>query len=143
MSICRDLDDTANLPSDGGKSSNVYPLRADDTARMQMAASARDYRENGGKHPFAEGIIRFYRARTILEGDINGSRWKRAWRYLEKLSPHDLPPKVRKQFFELTYFIQEQEGLDGFDADQFHNRVRSIASQLDGFVDELNAGFDG
>jgi hypothetical protein len=144
MSICRDIDDTANLPSAGARSSTVYPLRADDTARMQVSTTARDYREKGGMHPFAEGIIRFYRARTILEGDLNeAARWNRAWRYLEKLSPHDLPPMTRKAFFELTYFMQEQEGHEPFQAEQFRSRVRSIANRLDGYVDELNAGFDG
>jgi hypothetical protein len=143
MSICRDIDDTASLPIDNTRSSNVYPLRSDDTARMRMEATGRDYREHGGMHPFAESIIRFFRARTILEGELADGRWQRAWKYLERLSPHDLPPASRRDFFELTYFVQQQRDSGAFDREQFRFCVRAIASQLDTFVDQLNADLDG
>lgn len=142
MSTCRDIDDTADLPINGDSSSNVYPLYSDDTARMRLAAAARAKRDKRGMHPFAEGIIRFYRARTLLEGDAYDTRATRAWRYLDRLSPHHLPPETLQAFFELTYFVREQEGGGDFDADQFRIRVRSIAEQLDSFVDELNAQLD-
>jgi hypothetical protein len=142
MSICRDLDDTANLRHDSGRFHDPAPFRLDDTARMRQLASARNYRERGGMHPFAEGIIRFFRARTILEGTPGSGRWQRAWRYLERVEPHYLPPATRKAFFELTYLMQQQVGGDGFDSAQFLAGVRAIAAELDTFVEHLNAGLD-
>jgi len=142
MSICRDLDDTANLRTDSELPSDPAPLRLDDTARMRQFASARNYREHGGMHPFAEGIIRFFRARTILDGKPENGRWRRAWRYLERVEPHDLPPATRKAYFELTYFMQQQDRDRDFDSTQFRASVHSIAAELDTFVEHLNAGLD-
>jgi len=143
VSICRDLDDTADLPIAGVHPNTVVPLSLDDTARMRWLTSARNYREHGGMHPFAEGIIRFFRARTILEGELADGRWQRAWKYLERLSPHDLPPASRRDFFELTYFVQQQRNSASFDREQFRSCVRAIAGELDTFVDQLNADLDG
>lgn len=144
MSISRDLNDTANLRD---TSDTTSQLATSSTTGAQHGGE-RDARDRAGlngstAHPYAEGIIRFYRARTILDNDRPDRSWSRAWRYLNRLEPHDLPSATRRHFLELVYFMQEQTGGADFAAEDFCERVRSIAQLIDGYVDELNHALDG
>lgn len=144
MSISRDLDDTANLRSDDGSSVTGHD-RSEDTDRLAVwltRATALPEAPRDQAHPYAEGIIRFYRARTIVDSERSERSWRRAWRYLDSLSPRDLPPAARRRFLELVYFMKEQGSGDAFAAHDFRLRVRLIAELIDNFVDELNDRFD-
>jgi len=140
MSFSSELDDTTSLRrSDTSASASLSAL--DDTDRLRMGDSdVVDGRTSGTPHPYAEGIIRFYRARTVLEGR-GAEDTRRAWRYLEQVSPHDLPASARWHYLDLVYFMRETE-IDHIDAGEFRARVRAIAQLIDGFVDRLNSETD-
>jgi hypothetical protein len=143
MSISRDLNDTANLRDTSDTTSQL----ATSSATSAQHGGRRDTRDCVGlnsstAHPYAEGIIRFYRARTILDNDRPDRSWGRAWRYLNRLEPQDLPSATRRHFLELVYFMQEQTGDATFAAEDFCQRVRSIAQHIDSYVDELNQALD-
>ena len=89
-------------------------------------------------HPYAEGVIRFLRARTVLTRDSGPQRYGRAWFYLSRLRPHDLPPAARRPFFELVYFMQEQTHRERFHALEFRWRILKIAEDIDRFMDEID-----
>lgn len=92
-------------------------------------------------HPYAEGVIRFYRARTIVLCEEDPKAGERAWNYLEPLMPHNLPPHVRALFFELAYFVNSCPGTDDSRFAGFRRRVIDIAVRIDEFMDELDQVF--
>jgi hypothetical protein len=146
MSI-RELDeDTVVLETNRlGLLSAVTPS-LDDTARMPADWSAGHRRTppRSKHHPFAEGVIRFYRARTLLAGEtgrdeVSLRRALRARAYLEPVEPRDLPPIARGAYLDLIYLIHEIE-LDRSptaDPGPFVRKVLEIALLIDEFVDEL------
>lgn len=145
MPLRRDTDDTADFPFDAGAAPDEITSVPEDTDEIDLAraaASAQAELASRPAHPFAQGIIRFYRARTLLLDEQTESRCRHAWGYLSRLRPHDLPPSVRRDFFELVYFMHEQTGRPRFEAEVFVSRVLSIASTIDGFVDEINLAYD-
>jgi hypothetical protein len=143
MTGLTDIDDTRKLPvlrervrlieAGGGSDTNKIDL-------AQPAATEAGWTATNAPHPFASGIIRFYRARTILHQDSD--RGQQAWRYLEPLMPADLPPSARKEFIDLVCFMQEQKTAGRLDIKAFGRKIRSIAAHIDCFVDELAARFD-
>lgn len=88
-------------------------------------------------HRFAEGIIRCYRARTILSRGANEELTGLAWSYLEHLEPAQLPGIARPAFFDLVYFIRLQPQRMEFDHDGFRRRVLDVATIIDGFLDDI------
>jgi hypothetical protein len=138
-----DIDDTGKLPILRERVRFVEPAEDSDTDEFDLSrptASDDKWTERSTPHPYAGGIIRFYRARTILHQDRE--RGRQAWRYLEPLMPADLPPSARKEFIDLVYFVQEQNTAGTLDIKEFGRRVRSIAAHIDCFVDELEAKLD-
>ena len=86
---------------------------------------------------FAEGIIRFYRARTILGRGAGDELTGLAWSYLEHLEPAQLPGIARPAFFDLAYFIRLQMTRTDFDHAGFRRRVLDVAVIIDGFLDDI------
>jgi len=136
------------------------PVDTSDTARLRLeAAAARretptpedtadlgdDFlaAEQGSAAPdvqlraYAEAILRFYRARTILDRDQSEASIDRAWAYLEMLEPSQVPAVARPAFFELAYFAQLQAQPEGFDHAGFRRRVQDVAIIIDGFLDGI------
>jgi hypothetical protein len=136
-----------------------------DTARLDLAGDPNDYAPpssgdtadfgpdflRGGAdsrpaefqiHRFAEGIIRFYRARTILSRGADDALAGLAWSYLDRLEPDQLPAVARPAFFDLGYFVRLQTLGMEFDHEGFRRRVLDVATILDGFLDDffLRAG---
>jgi hypothetical protein len=140
MSLNRDSDDTVNLPRDRLSATRHSGASLDDTDRLRIDAPT-ELRAGPatGKHPYAEGIIRFYRARTILDSSTDPDR---AWRYLEQLLPNDLPASSRWQFLNLVYFMQQDDRDKAARHEEFRERVLTIASLIDNFVDRLNLELD-
>jgi hypothetical protein len=146
MSISRDLNDTANLRESADPTITSRLATSGNTGTLRDSnGDARDRVGLSGTtaHPYAEGIIRFYRARTILDNDRPDRCWSRAWRYLNRLGPRDLPSSARREFLELVYFMQEQAGRADFAAEDFCGSIRSIAQLIDTYVDELNQRCEG
>jgi hypothetical protein len=97
--------------------------------------------ETGGRkvqvRRFAEGIIRFYRARTILgRGGSDELSWL-AWSYVVHLEPADIPAVARPAFFDLAYFMRVQALEGAFDNDGFRTRILDVAVIMDGFLDDI------
>lgn len=144
MSFQQDVEDTARLYRESAPEQDTGHARADDTDRMRLAGGATlDDRTGAWQvHAYAQGIIRFYRARSILEKDLNAASCRRAWRYLDRLQPNDLPGAARSAFFELTYLVRSQPRLRAFESGEFPTRVFEITGLIDDFVDELNREID-
>lgn len=120
LRIVRSVDDTANF---GTTSLTAYTTAADSD---QLAER------------YSEGIIRFYRARTILGRSEGSSACELAWTYLKMLEPHHLPPPARPGFFELAYFMYGQALGEGLDHSRFRTHVLGIADDIDSFLDRLD-----
>jgi hypothetical protein len=88
-------------------------------------------------HKFAEGIIRVYRARTILGRGAGDELTGLAWSYLEHIEPAQLPGIARPAFFDLAYFMRLQTHRLEFDHDSFRRRVQDVAVIIDGFLDDI------
>lgn len=88
-------------------------------------------------HRFAEGIIRFYRARAILSRGSRDELTGLAWSYLEHLEPAQVPGIARPAFFDLAYFMQLQLRQDSFDHAGFRRRVLDVTVIIDGFLDDI------
>lgn len=86
---------------------------------------------------FAEGIIRFYRARTILGRGGSDELSSLAWSYVAHLEPADVPAVARPAFFDLAYFMRLQSLEGAFDNDGFRRRIVDVAVIMDGFLDDL------
>jgi hypothetical protein len=86
---------------------------------------------------FAEGIIRFYRARTILNRGASAELTGLAWSYLEHLEPGQLPGVARPAFFDLVYFMRLQLPESSFDHAGFRTRIFDVALIIDGFLDDI------
>ena len=134
--------DTDTLPICKSPSPEERIDRLAETARFDRGLGSEtvdDWVPYKRVHPYAEGVIRFYRARTIVTCDSDPIAGERAWKYLDPLSPHDLPPHVRPLFFELAFFVNSSpEPLDSR-LIAFRRRVLEIASSIDRFMDELDA----
>jgi len=142
MSAISELDDTASLRRNLNAPLKPLPSGLDDTDRLPPWDTETGPPHGKGKaHEYAEGIIRFYRARTILDGNREIRDSLRAWGYLEPLSPHDLPASARWHFLDLVYFMR-QSGSEAFDEQEFSERVRTIAKLIDNVVDRLNFELD-
>lgn len=114
------LDDTASL-EDG--------LQTEDASGPDSDADANRY---------AEGIIRFYRARTILSRGGEPADCQLAWNYLSPLEPNHLPPVARPAFFALVYFMYGQTLADAMSCADFCIQVADIATIIDDFLDNLD-----
>jgi hypothetical protein len=142
MSLSRETDDTANL-SCHLASGTQASAALDDTDRLWVDASGKNRAQAAdGRHAYAEGIIRFYRARTIIHSGEGRQPAARAWRYIKNLSPHDLPASARWHFLEIVWFMQQHAGADDRRDDEFRERVLSIANLIDNYVDCLNSERD-
>ncbi len=86
---------------------------------------------------FAEGIIRFYRARTILARGANEELSGLAWTYLQHVEPGQIPGVARPAFFDLTYFMRVQSPEREFDHAGFRRRVLDVALIIDGYLDDI------
>lgn len=134
--------DTDTLPIGNNPRPEERIDRLSDTARFDKGFGGEPVDEwvpYKRVHPYAEGVIRFYRARTIVTCDSDPKAGERAWKYLEPLTPHDLPSHVRPQFFELAFFVSSQ--TDSIDSRlvAFRRRVLEIAARIDEFMDALDA----
>jgi len=141
MSYALDLDDTARFCTDVDVSRKHDGPTTEDTANLVEAFgcdTTRGWVPYDGVHPYAEGIIRFFRARTILARESDRQRNECAWHILEKLQPHKLPPVVRLLFLELVYFIQNQTPREKLESFEFCVRVLAIARKLDEFMDDID-----
>ena len=139
MPVGSNLDDTANLNCDLGFAPHHSLIDLDHTDRFRILAPAPFAAFTGGSaHSYAEGIIRFYRARQILRSGCPAENMRRAWRYLAPLSPHEMPVATRRRFLELVYCMQQSDSIV-LRPTQFAHMVRAIAVQIDGYVDRLNA----
>lgn len=96
------------------------------------AASADELAER-----YSEGIIRFYRARTILSRGADSDVCDLAWSYLKPLEPHHLPPVARPAFFALAYFMYGQAMHDDLDHEEFSAHVLDIAGIIDRYLDDI------
>jgi hypothetical protein len=142
MSVPSELDDTAKLFSDLELACSQTQAAIDDTDRLWIRSfESNPAPTNGNVHEYAEGIIRFYRARSILDAARAGDGARRAWRYLEPLCPHDLPTSTRWHFLHLVYFMQQTDTQE-HDEDEFADRVRTIGALIDQYVDRLNFELD-
>jgi len=131
--------DTARLDL-ADDSSERAPLNSGDTAEFgpYFLSGAGDSRPAEIQmHRFAEGIIRFYRARTILGRGADDLLAGLAWSYLERLEPAQLPAVARPAFFDLGYFMRVQTLSKDFDHDGFRRRVLDVATIIDGFLDDI------
>ena len=143
MSLSRETDDTANLRCNLASGAQASATALDDTDRLCVEGTGSNQAQAAdGRHAYAEGIIRFYRARTILDSREGQRPADRAWRYIENLSPHDLPVSARWHFLEVVWFMQQHAGEDDERDDEFRERVLSIASLIDNYVDRLNSEHD-
>jgi hypothetical protein len=113
------LEDTANL-RDG--------LETDPESGQASATDANRY---------ADGIIRFYRARTILTRGARPAECQLAWTYLSRLEPRHLPPGARPAFFALVHFMHGQTFDDSLSCADFKRQVFGIATIIDGLLDDL------
>jgi hypothetical protein len=141
----RDLDDTADLTLNAASRSGTRAKIAENTDELEIAGGREPSQPDtpsSQPHPYAQGIIRFYRARTILLVERHEGRHAKAWTYLSRLRPHDLPKSVRRDFFELVYFMHEQAGRPQFESEAFSSRVLAIAGRIDEFVDALTGNHD-
>lgn len=146
MSVSGELDDTASLHRDHAIGSDEPPCALDDTNRLHKVEAAQlEVRPVARKpvHPYAAGIIRFYRARTIVDGSPDDVDPDRAWSYLENLTPHDLPASARWHFLDLVYFMHQQSNRTSFDCHSFQSRIHMIAGLIDDFVDGLDTDLPG
>ena len=143
MSVSNDLDDTASLKRDLDPSPAPPAALLHDTNRFRKAArETHSTHLDGRVHPYAQGIVRFYRARTILDIGRGASGADLAWCYLKTLSPHDLPASTRWHFIELVYFRQHIANGSDSAAAEFRKRVLDIVELIDAFVDLMNSRFD-
>jgi len=144
MSFQPDVDDTAKLHREAGGAPRPGGGTPDDTDRMWITRGASLEGTTGQwqVHAFAQGIIRFYRARSILQNARDVASCQRAWRYLERLEPDELPETARAPFFELTYCLRSQSRKRAFESGEFPRRVFDVARLIDGFVDDLNREID-
>lgn len=141
MSYTLDFATTARQPFTEDYASAPPCLATDDTADFVRAVHGDLTGEviaQDQVHPYAEGVIRFYRARTILTRDSGQQRYGRAWFYLARLRPHDLPPAARRPFFELVYFMQEQTHRELFHSVEFRWRILKIAEEIDRFMEDFD-----
>jgi hypothetical protein len=144
MSASADTGDTARLNL-AGTPTERRPPSPDDTTDLgtDFLADAPDTRQVELEiRRFAEGIIRFYRARTILARGMSDELSGLAWSYLEQLDPGEVPGVARPAFFDLVYFMRLQTLGDGFDHPGFRRRVLDVAMTLDGFLDDIFARAD-
>jgi hypothetical protein len=128
-----DLTDTVELPVLGEEERASTP---DDTDEFELGGPDASARMKA--HLFADGVIRFYRARTILLVDRDPQKFDRAWRYLSRLLPQDLPPVSRQPFFDLVYLMQEHSGQATSIPYKFSQKILEIADLIDAFVDEID-----
>ena len=144
MSVKTDLDDTVSLRCDFASPPAPRGSLLHDTNRFRRSGpETRASHTDGEVHPYAEGIIRFYRARTILGDRAAGAAGADvAWPYLEKLSPHELPASTRWHFIELVYFMQHVASGSEGTAAEFRKRVLAIADLIDAFVELMNSRAD-
>ena len=88
---------------------------------------------------FSEGIIRFYRARTILDRGGTDADCELAWTYLRDLEPEHLPPDARSAFGKLVGLMFRQALEDEPDYAVFRRSVLHIAAIVDAFIDSEDA----
>ena len=138
------LDDTAKLDASHYPLDEERATSVDDTARIRDAFRSALIRQpaiSRRSHPFAHGVIRFYRARTLLATGHDDEAAIRAWLYLAPLAPSNLPSSVRHLFLELIYIVNQSD--DGAAAhvrvDEFRALVIKIADRIDAFVDDVAA----
>lgn len=142
MLIDTELDDTATLC--GTSLEFVSQPTLDDTATLHFASHDANPKtgQTGQTHRFAQGIIRFYRARSILRNDPGLAGCRRAWGYLKRLGPSDLPPESRHLFLELVYCLGRQTTAEAFESPEFRELVLSVAEAIDTFVDQISEEVD-
>jgi len=110
----------------------------DDTVELKDAwADMSDLSRDAIAERYASGIIRCYQARTILERVDEDGDWAEAWSHLTPLEPHQVPPRARPLFFELTFLMHAQVESGRPDLAQFRNYVLRIAGIIDEFLDDL------
>lgn len=88
---------------------------------------------------YAEGILRFFRARLALAQSRNDDACALAWSYLQAVDPEQVPPDARPAFCDLTRLMYWQTIADSFDCAEFREQMAAIASRIDRFLDSLDA----
>ena len=109
----------------------------EDTEEFDVASLDERSAEIDLAQRYASGIVRFHRARTLLEKHDDTTSWQLVWPIIEELSPRDLPPAARLGFFKLTYFMQGELRKETLDVGSFRSQVLEIAGQIDRFLDEF------
>ena len=138
------LDDTAKLEASHSPLDELRAAAVDDTVRIRDAFRSALIRQpaiSRKSHPFAHGVIRFYRARTLLAAGQDDDTAIRAWRYLAPLAPSNLPASVRHLFLELIYIVNQSDdaAVPRARVDNFRALVIKIADRIDAFVDDIAA----
>jgi hypothetical protein len=132
------IQDTVELDLGGRMAGADVSPSIDDTVDLENAwADSSDLSRDAIAERYASGIIRCYRARTILERVGGDSDWAEAWSHLTPLEPHHVPPRARPTFFELTYLMHAQSKECRPEPLQFRDHVLKIAGIIDDFLDDL------
>ena len=90
---------------------------------------------------YARSFVRFYRARRILSGNRNlttvtRERALEAWKYLDSLTPDELPLSLRtpyRELFALAYLLQRRD--ESQSPVEFVSKIFTIAISIDEIVD--------
>lgn len=142
-----DPEDTDELPTGGRR---ARPAEHDDTAklRIDLESGRTNDASKVGLHPYVEGIVRFYRARSVLidagSGPVARKDAERAWRYLARVGLRHLPHHMTSAHLELIYLVHTLH-LDKADSDNhidpepFVRHVLDMARMIDDFVDRVFA----
>lgn len=70
---------------------------------------------------YAEGILRFFRARLALAQSRNDDACALAWSYLQAVDPEQVPPDARPAFCDLTRLMYWQTMPDSGSRDIWDN----------------------
>ena len=131
-----DPSDTARFDL-AGAPIETRPPSLEDTTDLNVLADPGERQPNEPEiQRFADGILRFYRARSILSRGVADELSGLAWSYLSRLEPAQLPGVARPAFFELAYFVRLQRPETTFDHAGFRLRVLDVAVIIDGYLDD-------
>lgn len=143
-----DLENTDELDVTESRSAEPQ-VDPNDTARLRGDLQERAQEPeglSGGVHPYAQGIIRYYRARSLLRAaaDAGGATREdalRAWSYLARIEPRSLPRRIRRSHLELVYLVHalDLRGSETADAGRFVAKVHEVAEMIDEIIDEIFA----